>query len=159
MGAFEIYYLLNRIMNQWYKLQVTYPKNKSKKKKKLQSQRKNLTLLGKTYLQWNWGHRNSTRKNIDDHKGHVPKINERGYWYTLWIQGALPLTQPLLKYFDQKSYREWYGTSQNWVKMTKFTCFLYILRHFMNKNDKKPCKKHVNLVILTQFWDVPYHSR
>ena len=50
---------------------------------------------------------------ITEWKGHVPKINERGYWYTLWIQGALPLTQPLLKYFDQKSYREWYGRSQN----------------------------------------------
>ena len=35
-------------------------------------------------------------------EGHVPKINEKGYWYTLEIQRALPLTQPLLKYFDQK---------------------------------------------------------
>ena len=95
-----------------------------------------------------WAHRSRL-------EGHVPKTNERGYWYTLRIQRALPLIQTLLKYFDQKSYREWYGTSENWVKMGKFTCFLYIWSHFMNKNDKK----HVNLPILTQLWDVPYHSR
>ena len=88
-------------------------------------------------------------------QGRIPKINERGYWYTLWIQGALPLTQPLLKYFDQKSYREWYGTSENWVKMSKFTCFL----SFLFIKWLKMYKKHVNFLILTQFWDVPYHSR
>ena len=32
-------------------------------------------------------------------KGHVPKINERGYWYTLQIQRALPLKQSILQIF------------------------------------------------------------
>ena len=52
-------------------------------------------------------------------QGHVPKFHQRGYWFILQIQRALPLIQPLLKYSDQKSYREWYGESQSWVKMSK----------------------------------------
>ena len=39
-------------------------------------------------------------------EGDLPKIDERGYWFILEIQRALPLTQTLLEYFDQNSYRE-----------------------------------------------------
>ena len=39
-------------------------------------------------------------------QGDVPKMNERGYRFILRIQRDVPSTQTLLKYFDQKSYRE-----------------------------------------------------